>query len=50
MLAVYGQPESALVSCPRSSSHFAVNVGDKQVTKNKELVSWFKGSPTMANF
>jgi hypothetical protein len=39
-----------LVSCPRSSSHFAADVGDKQATENKGLVSRICGSPAMANF
>jgi hypothetical protein len=31
-----------LVSCPRGSSHYATDVGDRQATENKGLVSCFR--------
>jgi hypothetical protein len=40
----------ALVSCPRSSSRSAADVGDKQATENKELVARKGSSPDMADF
>ena len=38
------------MSCPRSSSHYAADAGDKQATENKELVSRRWNSPVMADF
>lgn len=40
---------AALVSCPRSQSHHAVDTGDKRATENKEPVSQDWGSPAVAN-
>src|SRR6185437_1704551 len=39
-----------LVSCPRSSLPLAANVGDKQVTEIKELVSRFRPPLMSRNF
>ena len=39
-----------LVSCPRSSSHSAMNEGDKQATENKQLVSRFRPYLNAADF
>jgi hypothetical protein len=39
-----------LVSWRSSSSHHATDAEDKQVTENEELVSWFSGWLTAANF
>ena len=41
---------SSLVSCHRSSSHSAADVGDKQATENKVLVSRTRAQPNMTNF
>jgi hypothetical protein len=38
------------VSCPRSSSHFATNGGDRQVTKNEEKMSRFRPHSNATDF